>query len=146
MSHLCVVQTILKDPDALARACQRLGWQMRQGGKVRYYNGPADECDYTIELLGETSSYGYELATVYNLGIKRQEDGTYSILCDNAMGTSQVEYDTNKQIGETPRILNTLRQAYSYAVLEAEAAMQGMVMGEPTIRDDGTMSFFLEVA
>ena len=127
------------------RACHRLGWQFTVGGRVRYYGGPAEECTYTIELGDEVSPWGRKLRDTYNLGIQRQPDGTYAILCDNAMSASAVERDTSKQIGETPRIIGALTQQYNYAVLEAEAALAGYAL-ESTVLADGTISLTMEVA
>lgn len=145
ISHLCIISTVLRDPDAIQRACHRLGWQFTAGGRVRYYGGPADECTYTVELGDEINQWGRKLRNTYNLGIQRQQDGTYSILCDNAMSTSEVERDTSKQIGETPRIVGKFVQAYNYAVLEAEAALAGYTL-ESTVLPDGTISLSMEVA
>jgi hypothetical protein len=132
MSHLCIIQTILRDPDAIMRACHRLGWPATIGGKVRFYGGPSDECTYTVELGNEVSQWGRKLSDTYNMGIQRQQDGTYSILVDNAMGCAEVERDTSKQIGETPRIVGAFLQAYNYAVLEAEAALAGYALESQT--------------
>ena len=145
MSHLCTVQTIIRDPDALQRACQRLGWQFIVGGRARFYSGQAAECTYTIELGDEVSSWGRKLRETYNIGIQRQQDGTYTILIDNAIGTNAVERDTSKQIGETPRIVGALVQQYNYAILEAEAALAGYQLRSEVLQD-GTISLYMEGA
>ena len=116
MSHLCTVTTIVRDIDALAKAVAKIGWQLHQGGQVRYYRGPADQCDYIIEMTTEP-----RLKERYNIGLKRQEDGSYKILCDNSM-CGPVR-PTNELAGETPRILETLEHEYNFAVFQAEAEL-----------------------
>jgi Protein of unknown function (DUF1257) len=119
MSHMTTVQTQLKDLDAVRAACAALGWTLVAQQPVRYYQGPGPRCDYVLELTSEP-----QLARTYNLGLLRQADGTYQILCDNSMAGPVIR-EPGTLGGQTPRILGALKQQYARAVLTRQARRLG---------------------
>lgn len=130
MSELCEIETRFKDIDAVHKACQELGWELIQGGQVRYYGGPAGECDYTIEMHSEEN-----LKKRYNLGLVQQADGSYHLMCDNSM-RGPVRRD-GTLAGETPRIKTTLEDSYNFAVFQAQADMMGWQY-DVEVQENGT--------
>ena len=135
MSHLCEIAVEFRHIDAVRDACAALGWTLHQGGRVRSYVGTGEACAWTIELTTEAS-----LRQTYNLGLRQAPDGTYALLCDNAMRGPVTP--VGQYAGETPRILGRLRQEYATAVLYAEAAMHGWQL-DATQQPDGTRTVWV---
>jgi hypothetical protein len=129
MSHLCTIHTQLKSIPDVASACTALGWTLYTGGRVRYYYGEGETCDYTITFGGADAS----LASTYNLGLQRQPDGTYKVLCDNSM-RGPVRRD-GTLAGETPRILSTLKHQYAKALVRTQAHRLGARVVEEQLAD-----------
>lgn len=120
MSHLTSVKTQFKNRAALEAACKALGWTIKENAYNRFYRGNAEMCDFVAEF-GDTEPM---LSRTYNLGFQRQPDGTYRILCDNSMA-GEVILVEGKLGGQTPRILNSLKQRYGLEVLRAKAHQRG---------------------
>lgn len=73
----------IKSPEQLERALSHLGWVVNEHAKPRYYysgdaryGNEAEECDYVVELPGK-----------YDLGIKRDPDGSWRFVCDSELLT-----------------------------------------------------------
>jgi Protein of unknown function (DUF1257) len=120
MSHLASIKTQLKDPAAIQAACQALGWTIKENAYNRYYRGQAEMCDFVAEF-GTTEP---SLSRTYNLGFQRQQDGTYRVLCDNSMHGPMI-LDEGRLGGQTPRILNSLKQQYGVEVIRRKAQQMG---------------------
>lgn len=120
MSHLTSIKTQLKDRAAIEAACKALGWTIKENAYNRYYRGQAELCDFVAEF-GETEP---ALSQTYNVGFQRQQDGTYRVLMDNSMH-GPVILQEGVLGGQTPRILNSLKQRYGLEVLRAKAHQRG---------------------
>lgn len=120
MSHLTSVHTQLKDRAAIEAACKALGWTIYEHRRNRYYRGDAEMCDFVAEFGDAEPS----LTHTYNIGFQRQPDGTYRILADNSMH-GPVILEEGKLGGQTPRILNALKQSYAREVLTRKARQLG---------------------
>jgi len=113
MSHLCTIDSVIVDLDALRCACDALGYRLIEGGKVRYYYGEGEECHYVIEFPDDHK------CRKYNIGLQWRDDKqAYEIRMDNAMNgpvTPEGQYG-----GDTEEIKGELEQQYNYAVVMAE--------------------------
>lgn len=141
MSHLCTIKTEIRDIQTLREACQALGWQLCEGGKVRYFYGKGQECDYTIEFNGvEKASYGLEKGK-FNLGLVKSGTG-YEVLCDNAMsGSRMLAVDQQDEV--TAGIMGKLKQAYAVAKVKKQAQKQRLRVKQ-TLNSDGSVNITLE--
>src|ERR687892_701427 len=74
MSHLTTVQTEFRDPEAIKAAAKALGIEVVANAKARFYMGFSDTCDLVLKLPGR-----------YDLGLKRNDTGTYSFVCDEEL-------------------------------------------------------------
>jgi len=113
ISHLATVHTTFKDPVALCDAAKALGLELSTGGRVRGYGGQLyPETDYMIKLTGP-----------FDLGFRRQTDGTYAMECDGGLMTGWYGSEAGmEQIGQNA---SKLKVEYSFCVLQAEARRKG---------------------
>jgi hypothetical protein len=123
MSHLTTVKTQIKDMIAAADAAKELGCQFTKGGRVRYYYSTSD-ADYVLHLPGK-----------YDLGFKKESDGTYSFVCDNELlsGSFGRNDASRVHLGEDAQ---RFRQSYASHVVQRAARRKG-VSAFATKRDDG---------
>jgi hypothetical protein len=121
MSHLTTIKTTFTDLDCLKQAVKALGWTLNQGGKVRYYYGEGQGCDYTINFNAkEAASEGLK-NNKYNIGVNKQEDGPYVLLHDNAMeGYRVLPKDQFDSI--TNDIISKLQQQYNVSATKKHVA------------------------
>jgi hypothetical protein len=109
MSHLATVSTTIKDIQALKEAAKAMGLELKTGGQVRGYGGTRyKETDYMIELPGP-----------FDLGFRKQADGTYAMECDG--GLMQGWYGSEAGMAKIGRNAGRLKQEYAYSILQAEA-------------------------
>lgn len=120
MSHLASVSTQLKDPEVIKAACKALGWTIQEHAYNRFYRGNAAMCDFVAEF-GEAEP---SLTHTYNIGFQRQQDGTYRVLIDNSMH-GPIILEEGRFGGQTPRILNALKQQYGVEVIRKKAQQMG---------------------
>lgn len=124
VSHWTKVQTQIKDLDALARAAESLGYRLQTGNvEVRGFYQPMRDVDAAIRLRGP-----------YDVGFKRQQDGTYAIVCDFWAG--HVEQELGPKCGR-------LLQEYAYQVLRKQAQSRGLLISRQT-RQDGSVVVVLK--
>ena len=119
MSHMMIVQSVLRDRDAIQTACARLGWSLEEQAFPQLWgkkNGPL--CAYVLTPNDHARSLGFQC----------QADGSYTVV-----------YDAMDQ-----RFLNRFMQEYNYAVIEAEASLLGYQLSSETLAD-GTISLTLEI-
>jgi Protein of unknown function (DUF1257) len=118
LSHLCHVQTQLKDPKALEAAAKALGVELVQNATARFYFGVSPVCEYVLKLPGR-----------YDLGLKKQADGTYSFVADEELIGGRSGTDGYGRADPGRKILGEdcrrLKQEYAYAILAAEARRKG---------------------
>jgi Protein of unknown function (DUF1257) len=113
MSHLATVATTIKDIRALKEAAKALGLELKTGGRVRGYGGTLfEEIDYMIKLPGP-----------FDLGFRKQADGTYAMECDD--GLMQGWYGSEAGMAKIGRNAGALKQQYALAILQAEARRKG---------------------
>jgi hypothetical protein len=113
MSHLAVVQTTINNIEALKAADKALGLELKTGGQVRGYGDTRyKETDYMIELPGP-----------FDLGFRKQADGTYTMECDG--GLMQGWYGSEAGMAKIGRNAGWLKQEYAFAILQAEARRKG---------------------
>ena len=113
MSHLSTVTTKIKDIQALREAAKALGLELKTCGRVRGYGGVLyKETDYMIVLPGP-----------FDLGFRKQSDGTYAMECDE--GLMQGWYDSEAGMTKIGRNAGKLKTEYAYAILQAEARRRG---------------------
>lgn len=117
MSHLVIVQSIIRDPVAVDRACERLGWALQEQAYPQLWHGQGPMCAYVIQPAEHRRS----------IGLQATEDGSYRLI-----------YDSMDR-----RYVDQLTQAYNYAVIEAQCALGGIALSETTL-EDGTISLTLE--
>jgi hypothetical protein len=78
------------------------------------------ETDYMIELPGP-----------FDLGFRRQADGTYAMECDG--GLMQGWYGSEAGMAKIGRNAGRLKQAYAFAILQAEARRKGQRIRQETL-------------
>ncbi len=116
MSHISTIQTQIRNLDALRAACEDLHVRLIDGGQVQgYYRGMA-RADYRIELPG----------TRYQVGVVRQQDGTYALQADFWGG--HVERTLGKGYG-------LLLQRYGLHVITHEAKRRGKAISATQLPD-----------
>jgi len=117
-SHLVNVSTTIKDPKALEAACKALGVELHVGGTARFYFGHSQPCDYVIKLPGR-----------YDLGFKKQADGTYAFVADEELIGGKSGTDGFGRGDQGRKILGEdcrrLKQEYAFCVMQAEARRKG---------------------
>lgn len=124
MSHLTAIQSQIKSVEALRMACQALNVELRVGGRARYFNGQeTEECDYVVRS-----------AKQYEVGLKRQADGTYSLIGDDMVLKGTYGY-VDERFGKA---CGKLRQEVAYATLQIEARRKDMRLTRE-VRDDGKL-------
>lgn len=75
MSHITVVKTEFRDPAAIIAAAEAMGLTVERNTTARYFgNRQSELCDLVVKLPGR-----------YDLGFKRQANGTYSFVCDEEL-------------------------------------------------------------
>lgn len=76
MSHISRVKQQIADLDALKAAARRCGVEFRENQRTRkwYYASKAGECDHAIGIAGNSNAY--------EIGVRRQADGTYALDAD----------------------------------------------------------------
>lgn len=128
MSHLATVTTRITDLSALQQAAHALRCSLQTGGQARFYGGLSEPCDYVLALPGR-----------YDLGFKRQSDGSFSFVADEELlgGRSGTDgFGRNdpgrKLIGENGGIL---LQQYALAVVTKHAQSQQLTMSTEKLPD-----------
>jgi hypothetical protein len=109
MSHIVTIETKLRDPEALAAACRRLGLATPIRGTTTLFSG---------EVTGQ---------------IVQLPEWQYPIVVDTATGT--VKYDNyNGQWGD-PTQLDGFIQAYAVEKTKIEARRKGHQIHEQALQD-----------
>ena len=61
MSHLVKKECSMTDLDTILETARSLGWRVEAGGRVKYFAGYGEECQYVLWLEGEQADHGQEL-------------------------------------------------------------------------------------
>lgn len=118
MSHIVEIRTEVRDPLAVAAACDRLKLPAPAAGQHRLYSG-----------------------TVEGLAV-RLPDWRYPVVCDTATG--QIRYDNySGQWGDQSH-LNQFLQAYAVEKARLEARRRGHTVTEQSLTD-GSIKLTIQV-
>jgi hypothetical protein len=109
MSHVVSICTQVRDPVAVAAACQRLGLSAPVQGTAKLFSRPAT-------------------------GLLLQLPGwRYPVVVDTASGT--IQYDNYNEHWGKQAELNRLLQAYACEVAKLEARKKGYAVSEQLLQD-----------
>jgi hypothetical protein len=115
MSHMAQVKTKIRDEAAILAAAKALGIPVERNTGARFFSGTSEMCDFVLKLNGW-----------YDLGLKRQPDGTYSLIADEELIDPERycsrSVEGTKMIGKGA---GRFKQEYAYAVLQAQARRKG---------------------
>jgi hypothetical protein len=120
MSHLVTIKSQVKDADALAAACRRLGLA-----------APVHE---TVELFSGTAT---------GLAV-RLPDWQYPVVVDVALG--ELVYDNYNGAWGDPSAMDKLLQSYAVEKARLEARRKGYAVQETTLQDGSIKLQILEGA
>ena len=123
MSHFTKVATKINDVVALKKALDALGWKYQhaeEGVQVRGWRGQTTKAELSIDM-GK-----------YDVGVVKQEDGTYSLEAD----WWGIETTRGKTEQEIVKEVNA-RYAYQRVVAAVEDA--GYSIDETKVQPDGTV-------
>lgn len=134
MSHLVKKECSMSELDTLLHAAQSLGWDVKVGGRVKFFNGEAEQCTYVLTLHGELNDAGVDISSKYNIGVQIGEDKKITLLHDDAMNGRDVmsrgEHDPC-----TTRVLNKLKQSYQICAARKVAQRKGWRVSEQKLAD-----------
>ncbi len=120
MSHVVVIQTKVRDPAAIAAACQRLGLTTPAQGTARLYSGEAT--GLLVQLPG----------------------WQYPVVIDTASG--EVRYDNFEGRWGTQEQLERFLQMYAVEKTKLEARKKGYQVSEQALQDGGIRLQIIEGA
>jgi hypothetical protein len=118
MSHIVTIATEVRDPDAVAAACRRLGLPEPAHGTATLFEGPATGL------------------------LVRLPDWVYPVVCDTATGT--LRYDNYNQRWGRQEHLDRLLQAYAVERARIEARRRGHQVIEQALAD-GSIRLTIQV-
>lgn len=131
MSHIATVTTEIKDLKAAEDAAKALGCQVEHGTKPRYYGTSfggheSKPCDLVIKLPGK-----------YDLGLKKNAQGTYDFVCDNELlsGSFGRSDQSRQLLGDNAA---RFKQEYAAAVAMRLGAKRNVATFRK-VRDDGAV-------
>ena len=132
MSHIATVEVEFKDLDALAKACQRCGVELKQDKKqFRWYNDQVSPCDAAIV---HPSKFAFEV------GVHKTATGLRIEFDPHNRGK---KYGQNTGPGMQDAIafeddirgIGKLQQAYAIEVARKQAKKQGFAVKEQVLKD-----------
>jgi hypothetical protein len=118
VSHIITIATEIRDPDAVAAACRRLGLSEPAHGTAVLFEGQATGL------------------------LVRLPDWLYPIVCDTATGT--LRYDNYNQQWGRQEHLDRLLQAYAVEKARIEARKRGHQVVEQSLAD-GSIKLTIQV-
>jgi hypothetical protein len=123
MSHITKVEVEIKDLEALAAACRRLGCELRLGQRTFvWYSGTDGTCEHAVSVPGAS----------YEVGVAARQDGRpgYALLWDS--------YSYGGLEAKLGQGACRLVQAYGVEAATRAARRQGYSVTETT-REDGAV-------
>ena len=136
MSKVCEIELIARNITDVQAVCYKLGHALVKGGRLRWYRTQeGEECDYTIELSDSVlDKYERPVNRKYNIGLKRQGDGSYKLLHDNAMnGAEAPSADTMDET--TRRVVGAVKQRLAIEAVRRATAKNKQRMVERVLAD-----------
>jgi hypothetical protein len=119
MSHVVTIQTQVRDPTAIAAACQRLGLAPPVRGIVQLFSATAE--GWAVELPG----------------------WKYPVVCDTASGS--LKFDNFNGCWGEQKELDRFMQAYACEKAKLEARRHGHTVTEQPL-GDGSIKLTIQVA
>lgn len=119
MSHIVEIHAEIRDPTAVAAACQRLNLPAPVEGTTHLYSGPVT--GLAIQLRG----------------------WKYPVVCD--LSTGRLQYDNFQGRWGSDQELHRLQQAYAVEKTRLEARRQGHTLTEQPL-EDGSIRLTIQVA
>ena len=124
MSHIATVEVEFKDLDALAKACQRCGVELKQDQKYfKWFEGRVDRCDAAIV---------HPNPNAFQVGVIKTDKGLklqYDPYCKGYGMQDAIAFEDNIEgIGK-------LQQAYAIEVARKQAKKQGFAVKEQLLKD-----------
>ena len=123
MSHFTKVATKVNDLVALRKALDQLGWKYKyseQGVEVRGWRGQTTKAEIAIDM-GK-----------YDVGVVKQEDGTYSLEAD------WWGVETTKGLKEE-EVVKEVNAKYAYQRVVAAVEEQGYSIDQNAVQADGSV-------
>jgi hypothetical protein len=123
VSHFTKVATKINDLVALRKALDQLGWKYKyaeQGVEVRGWRGQTTKAEIAIDM-GK-----------YDVGVVKQEDGTYSLEAD------WWGVETTKGLKEE-EVVKEINAKYAYQRVVAAVEEQGYTIDANAVQKDGTV-------
>jgi hypothetical protein len=123
MSHFTKVATKINDLVALKKALDQLGWKYKhaeQGVEVRGWRGAKTQAEISIDM-GK-----------YDVGVIKQEDGTYSLEAD------WWGIETSRGVKEE-EVVKEINAKYAYQRVVAAVEEQGYTIDTNAVQKDGTV-------
>lgn len=139
MSHITKINLLIKDLDALDKACSRLGLELVRGQKTFKWYGrfvgdslgiagvnPADygKCEHAIRVKGNVGAYEIGL-------VKRADDKGYDLHWDNYQGGYGLAEKVGYETGARARVgakATKLADWYAAEVARKQMARQGFMV------------------
>jgi hypothetical protein len=131
MSHLVKKGCNLNDIAVLIDAALRLGWQIDQHAKAKFFSGYSELCDYVFSLTGELNDRGESIK--YQIGVT-QEGGKIQLHYDNAMNSREVLFG-DEEDACTQRIIGKLKASYQIVQTRKFAQKKGYRLHEKVLEN-----------
>lgn len=147
MSHTSTIKSVpIRDIGALQSAIDELASErgikisLEQNAKPRmYYSNQHGVCDYVVKLHDKP----------YDVGLQKQDDGSYSLVCDTWAGhvRKAVGVADSCPIDATPEevAVGALMQSYAKHCAINTATAQGYIVESCMVDEDGEVQLTLAV-
>jgi len=121
MSHFSKINTRIKEKQILVRCLQELGYQIKEGGAIRGFQG----------MLGV--EIAVRMSQGYDIGFMRGGQGYYEMVADwwGVQGVSREQLTT--------QLDSVVRRYYATKVASEQLLNQGFVISERTQLKDGSV-------
>ena len=126
MSHITIVKTEFTDLQSLTKAMQALGYQMKTGGSIRFWNGQTQPVDHSVKLKGP-----------FDIGFVRSS-GKLNAACDFYQGHVKAE------LGNETGPLGKLNMEYAKQKTKSWALSKGLDVTKTSTNKQGEL--VLEIA
>lgn len=120
---MAVVKCHLSDLEALREAVEALGQRLQEGGRVRFWGGLSEPCDWVVPLPGR-----------YDVGF-RQEGQTFVVVADSEVLSPRGSQLAREAVGILGPGLKRLYQEYAYHKLARDQAILGRTVTRETLPD-----------
>lgn len=124
MSHFSRLKTKLRDKDVLIQSLSEMGFSIRNGGRIRGYEGE-HEVDLAVETAGG-----------FGIGFVEAPDGTFDMVADSwAVGGRKQQ----KVLTGLERTMERIQQEYAVKSVLAQTEREGYELVEQVQEENGTV-------